>query len=424
MYLRLAAFTALIALAAILLGGATASAQTPTSHTLIKNTDQTNSFALAFNEDFALPFSTGTNTNGYKLTSVAVVASFSAPTQTMATTFSVSIRTGSGTSVGSSVGSLSGSTLTAGTNTFSSSSGIDLNANTDYFVVIDISFVGNRSPALATTASNNEDSGGEAGWSIGNRITVRNTPAGSPWKTPGTTNVVEMHIKGYVKPAADTPTTEQLLTNLGSGGTTNCPIAQGFTTGPGGATILEVITPRVSTTSVEIRANSSGSPSATALYTMTNPTVTSTSETYTAAAGTTLAASTTYWVVVKGSNCGITSTVPGTHPTWAAGVARWWNPSSSTWAALHGSYLRVEIKGTIHSGSPHEPERPEDGGQRNYENQPVTPKPFCNSSGRDPSGGTECYWRSYDQIPISDPCDQPWQVRGSYRHDRGCLNRY
>lgn len=36
------------------------------------------------------------------------------------------------------------------------------------------------------------------------------------------------------------------------------------------------------------------------------------------------------------------------------------------------------------------------------------------------SGGFYHNWVIY---PSSDPCDQPWQVRGSYRPERGCLNR-
>ena len=33
------------------------------------------------------------------------------------------------------------------------------------------------------------------------------------------------------------------------------------------------------------------------------------------------------------------------------------------------------------------------------------------------------FYHPWEVYPSSDPCDQPWQVPGSYRHDRGCLNR-
>ena len=152
---------------------------------------------------------------------------------------------------------------------------------------------------------------------------------------------------------------------------------------------------------------------------MTASTVSGGADVYTAAANTDLAASTTYWVVAHGTICVLRSQAPSVHPDWTAGVTKWL--SNTGWTTWNAQYLSIEIKGTIHSGPAHEPERPD---YEPREPQPVTPKPFCNSSGRDPSGGTECYWESYDQIPTSDPCDQPWQVPGSYRHDRGCLNRY
>ena len=95
----------------------------PEPMTLIKNTGQTNAGTFPFNEDMALPFTTGSNSDGYTLTSVAIQASFGNPGNANSTSFTVTIHPGSGTSVGSSVGTLTSQALTSGTNTFTSSDG-------------------------------------------------------------------------------------------------------------------------------------------------------------------------------------------------------------------------------------------------------------------------------------------------------------
>ena len=227
---------------------------------------------------------------------------------------------------------------------------------------------------------------------------------------------------------AQAQTTETLLSNLTGGiaSSGNCePTAQGFTTGPGGATILEVTAAGQSITSFEIRADSNGSPAASALYTMTSFTDSGGNRTYTADANTDLAASTTYWVVARGSSCGLRSTVPAVHPTWTAGVTKWKRMDNTGWNPWNGQYLSVEIVGTIHSGPAHEPERADS--QQDYE-----PLPRCSEEQRQwrqrgrelPPACSGGFYHSFEMYPSSDPCDQPWQVPGSYRRDRGCLNRY
>ena len=171
-------------------------AQAQTSSTLISNTGQTDGTQLSFSEKMAQPFTTGSNAGGYKLTSVEIEGGFGDTSGTTDPTFTVAIHTGSGTLVGTSVGSLTSSGFTAGTNSFTSSSGIDLDANTNYFVVLDWTGSGDKSPWIRSTASNAEDSGGAAGWSIGNRF-LRRLTSSAAWSFPsGTTNAVEVSIKG------------------------------------------------------------------------------------------------------------------------------------------------------------------------------------------------------------------------------------
>lgn len=229
-------------------------------------------------------------------------------------------------------------------------------------------------------------------------------------------------------------TSETVLSNIPASGTTssagNCSgQALGFTTGSDAATLEQVaVLSNSAATDAEIREHDAGSgnPKTAALYSLTYSSgPTGGRVTFTAPESATLDASTQYWLVLPVGTSGTCRSRPlsdgfSTLHGWSSsGSNRWWN--NSRWNTNTGGAV-FEIVASVHTGDPHQPPVVPDAGPR--EPQPVTPKPFCNSSGRDPSGGTECYWESYDQIPVSDPCDQPWQVRGSYRPGRGCLNRY
>ncbi len=195
MFRPLTALGSLLVLAVFLFGAATVDAQTPTSTTLVSNNGQATSNNVVFGNDLAIPFETGSSSNGYKLTSVAVqVSGFANPSLTVSHTFTVSIHTGSGTSVGASVGTLSSSSLSTGTNTFSSADGIDLLADTTYSVVLDITSPGNKNPRLWLTSSQDEDSGGAPGWTIGNAFYFR---SGTTWSSSIPNRVPKMTIEGY-----------------------------------------------------------------------------------------------------------------------------------------------------------------------------------------------------------------------------------
>lgn len=188
-------WAALLALTAFALLVAGQPAQAQTSVTLVSNTGQTNAnFLLAFSEDVALPFTTGSHAHGYTLTSIDIEGSLSAGSSLP--TFTATIRKGSGASVGASLGTLSKSAFSSGTNTFSSSAGIELEADTSYFLVLDLSVRGDRSPEFVVTASTAEDSGGAAGWSIGDKLT-RRPRAGTTWLLAAGSSLVEMAVKGY-----------------------------------------------------------------------------------------------------------------------------------------------------------------------------------------------------------------------------------
>ena len=192
-------FGSLLVLAVFLLGAATVDAQAPTSITLVSNNGQTTMNDVVFDSDLAIPFGTGSSSNGYKLTSVQVyVSGFAQPSGLVSTTFTVSIHTGSGTSVGASVGTLSSSTLSTGTNTFGSADGIDLDPDTSYSVVLDITSPGSKDPKLWLTSSQHEDSGGAPGWTIGNMFYFRSS---STWASTVQNRVPKITIEGYTIPA-------------------------------------------------------------------------------------------------------------------------------------------------------------------------------------------------------------------------------
>ena len=235
---------------------------------------------------------------------------------------------------------------------------------------------------------------------------------------------------------AQTPgTPETLLTSLThpTTSTGSCQgYAAGFTTGPAGATLDEVQI-RTSSTAVEveIRENDGGNPSASVLYQMTYASISGGVATFDAPANADLSASTAYWLVVpRGSpgNCFVVTTgvTYSTLHGWsgASGVGQRYNGGSG-WGPSP-SAIPLAIVGTVHSGPAHQPQasgdsdyeplRPCTEEERNRRQRPGEwPPPECR-------GGFLHAW----EIPrhlISDPCDQPWQVPGSYRPERGCLER-
>ncbi len=170
-----AAFLAVALLAAALVSASLAvlpaeRAGAQTAQTLVSNAGQASTGTGNFQQhDHAQAFTTGSNAGGYSLRSIGVqfrsiVSSFDASWLT------ASIHSDSGGSPGSSLGTL---TKPASFPVSSSrqtlrftTAGIDLAANTTYFVVFDMSTSSSLS-RLQSTNSDDEDSGGLPGWSIG-----------------------------------------------------------------------------------------------------------------------------------------------------------------------------------------------------------------------------------------------------------------
>ena len=139
------------------------------SRVLVSNQGQVNGDRGDSTIDYAQGFTTGGS--GFKLTGVGV----DFPTLPATKGLSVSIRSGlTGASNGTLVGTLTNpGTLADGVNTFTASGdGLDLEPSTVYYVVVDFSGTGNAT--VQGTASDSEDSGEAAGWSIANNALFTN----------------------------------------------------------------------------------------------------------------------------------------------------------------------------------------------------------------------------------------------------------
>ena len=162
-------------LALPLLAGLPTGAEAQTTQTFVSNTGQADGANANLSSDLAQAFTTGTNSAGYSLRSVdvefAVIDSgFNSSDLT------ASIHTDSSGSPGSSLGSLTNpSSFPASASdqvlTFTSA-GIDLAANTTYFLVFDLG--SNQSTTgIRLTTSDNEDSGALSGWSIADDVSFK-----------------------------------------------------------------------------------------------------------------------------------------------------------------------------------------------------------------------------------------------------------
>ena len=146
---------------------------------LVSNTGQTNvgGGSLGFDRDTAQGFRTGSYAHGYRLTRVDIPVTHTGALPG----YSVSIRSGSET--GTNLGTLTNpATLPAnGTAQFNApGDGIQLDADTNYWVLIDVN-TATTSTLIPFTPSLQEDSGGEAGWSIANVIRSRSDVGTGTW---------------------------------------------------------------------------------------------------------------------------------------------------------------------------------------------------------------------------------------------------
>ena len=172
-----------------------APAAAQTSVTLVKNLDGLLSTTPLADYDLLTQFTTGSSTEGYKLTGVVLYV-LGAATSTV--TFNVVILDSNQDSLGGEGGELTNpSSLTNGENTFTApGNGIDLDANTNYHVWVEVTAQGNEEGRIGQTTDDDEDSGGAPGWSIANDGNERDWNV-APWTSSHLS--LMFAIKGYAK---------------------------------------------------------------------------------------------------------------------------------------------------------------------------------------------------------------------------------
>ncbi len=182
---------ALVALS--LLAAGTAQAQT--SVTLVSNTGQSTDSTSRHGVDRAQSFTTGSNAAGYTLTSVTFP--FGGAVRTAFT----SMRIESSNASGQPGGNLGALTLTtSGSTATGTTTGIDLDPDTTYFVVLQSA----DNAAVNTydrTNSDSEDSGAAAGWSIGDGSRFYGATGSPTWSSTSSTSW-KIAIHGYANPPA------------------------------------------------------------------------------------------------------------------------------------------------------------------------------------------------------------------------------
>ena len=196
-------------LAVALLLGAAPAALAQTSEKLVGNTGQGTASGddneRSFNRDHAQAFTTGSNAWGYKLTSVGIELDVILDFNTGEPAYSVSIRSADGNNT--TLGTLTNpASVAAGVNTFSASGdGIDLAADTTYYVIVDVSTAGDRVVRMRQTSSNNEDANAASGWSIGDgsrrKGRIQSRPNVEAWDTATKSNKIAIHGQAVVAPA-------------------------------------------------------------------------------------------------------------------------------------------------------------------------------------------------------------------------------
>ncbi len=167
-----------------------AQAQTQTSVTLVSNHGQSSAWASIDDKDYRTQFTTGSHAGGYRLTGVTVELN-----QITSSTVAFNVAVG-GSSLADTVLTAPAS-LVNGNNTFTASgNGIDLAANTTYYVWLEVTAQGNGNGFINRTTSDDEDSVVAAGWSITNDGEWRDWNL-ADWSS--TSSLLKFAIKGYAK---------------------------------------------------------------------------------------------------------------------------------------------------------------------------------------------------------------------------------
>ena len=151
---------------------------------------------------YAQQFTTGSlapGLNDWVVTAVELLVSDRSSSDTGTPTFTVTIREPSGGAPGSTVvGSLDvPEEFAAGVRTVTASGDpITLSANTDYFVVVEVTAHGGEI-GLWATPSDTEDAGASPGWSIGDVYSYTN--AGGAWLQNSSGRAFKIAVNGYAR---------------------------------------------------------------------------------------------------------------------------------------------------------------------------------------------------------------------------------
>jgi len=173
----------------------------PATSALIGNNSQGDNSEFGFDADRAQPFTTGTNSTGYRLKNVQLgVKTAGSPTN-----YKVKVMSDSGSGPGAELATLENpSSLTVGLNSFTGD--VDLTPNTTYYIVVDQTDI--STAKWKRTASDDEDSGGAAGWSMGDRFWTRSYGSAGAWREAVTSDILKVVVNGYAKPTSSTATAD------------------------------------------------------------------------------------------------------------------------------------------------------------------------------------------------------------------------
>ena len=156
--------------------------------------------SVGFTRDAAQGFGTGGHSDGYTVTSVDLVIPVVSGRPTPV--YTVGIWSASNGLPNTSLGALTApNPIVDGVNTFTTS-GIDLAANTTYFVVVDVTTSGTEH-AWQTTTSLDENRRRAPGWTISDSIHTRRLNSFAQWAS--TTSPAQMRISGVARNATNIP---------------------------------------------------------------------------------------------------------------------------------------------------------------------------------------------------------------------------
>ena len=372
-WLAMAAMLAIVIALAMLQGAAPAQGQTATV-VLVKNTDQMDdgadiSLASSFPKQ-AQAFTTGSNSEGYNLTSIAIRFDNIASTSSAKSELTATLNEVSSGNPGSALCTLVTPDLTsAAANTFAAPSDGTcpvLQQSTSYYVVLDRTSHSAGSISLQLTTSDNEDDGGADGWTIGN-TTKEYSSSLSSWSTTTSSRALMIEVKGSLVVPPD-PTLLVKNTDQATYSPLDVTLrAQGFTTGtaPGGYNLTSIgvlfdqigdvsEAPNVITATInEVNGTGPG----TVFCTLGHPSayVADSVNTYDASSCSTLSRNTPYFVVLNRTDLTAGGTISirrtssfnedGTPATgWSIADSRQYLPLNGSWTTAAEAHL-IEIRG-------------------------------------------------------------------------------